>query len=813
MGTKYWLLCIAAIMLLLTATSTAIQPNTIRASSQIRVLCGCTESDEKGDYFISSVPTHDNYFVTLPRHHEYGCWRIYDPVIESVNPPVGGINKKITGWSRLEELHQGDSCASNPPTPQPPLSGKKIPVVLVHGWNGIKLCTGTHAKPSTDPADYERNDGYFHTLGDDLQAGNSPYKVFYARLETDACYTPHADQNVSYLKRTIDYAKQKTGANKVILIAHSMGGIVARAYVEDPAANKDNDVSTLFTFGSPHRGVDITANSKLYLLWAQKGLISEKEFFQNQLFVCDAREAYMDGIFNKRYKQNSSVTYYLISGNAPDDRLTDLGKQASQSFGAIANDGFIPTQSGLGLPGTMFRLTTKDVHSSGEGPISLGSIDYFTKGSGGYNCLTDALLRGNTDSCGAKSTIPPISAPPGSTYTCGGEGIFPQTGYRVSQAFWALWSGGKSSGNLAHYSMMLANSNSEDALAAQTTRSYEDSLYINGYPITEERSEISLTDGKAYATQWFERARFEYHPENQPPYNVLLGLLGVSAVKSRQNEAPFRPVGNPGGGAIWFADTQHTLGDSSEGGQAITAYWNRLGGLQQFGYPLSQPFMEKNSADGKTYLVQYFERQRFEYHPEHKGTRYEVLLGRLGAEQYSVNPPSNGGQAQATPTSKASRVLYGPVSKELTIRNGGGSEATGVRVKDFVAQVTIINPHNLEDRDIVYSLASIAPSSSFSVHIGKGRSGATWDCSSYQNGEWKILVSGGVPQIQTMLGAPNTLTVSAKNSAVTVKLNGLDLGKCSLPSNTEAGEIFFLATVSPSDRLRIQDFTIWSADN
>ena len=25
---------------------------------------------------------------------------------------------------------------------------------------------------------------------------------------------------------------------------------------------------------------------------------------------------------------------------------------------------------------------------------------------------------------------------------------------------------------------------------------------------------------------WFERARFELHPENQAPFNVLLGLLG-----------------------------------------------------------------------------------------------------------------------------------------------------------------------------------------------------------------------------------------------------------------------------------------------
>jgi hypothetical protein len=33
-------------------------------------------------------------------------------------------------------------------------------------------------------------------------------------------------------------------------------------------------------------------------------------------------------------------------------------------------------------------------------------------------------------------------------------------------------------------------------------------------------------DGRMYLTQWFERARFEYHPENAAPYDVLLGRLG-----------------------------------------------------------------------------------------------------------------------------------------------------------------------------------------------------------------------------------------------------------------------------------------------
>lgn len=197
----------------------------------------------------------------------------------------------------------------------------------------------------------------------------------------------------------------------------------------------------------------------------------------------------------------------------------------------------------------------------------------------------------------SKSPVPPT----------GGGHTFKETGFAVAGRFWDVWQGG---------------------------RSFEDSLYINGYPITALRDEVSPTDGKTYRTQWFERTRFELHPENQSPNDVLLGLLGVSAAQGRQNEEPFKPVANPGGNQQWFSETRHTLGDyNSEGGRAIINFWSQRGDIRQFGLPISQPFMETNKADGKTYLVQYFERQRFEYHPENKGTRFQVLLGRLGAEQ------------------------------------------------------------------------------------------------------------------------------------------------------------------------------------
>src|SRR5205085_7420414 len=75
--------------------------------------------------------------------------------------------------------------------------------------------------------------------------------------------------------------------------------------------------------------------------------------------------------------------------------------------------------------------------------------------------------------------------------------VFPETGKTVHGRFLEYWDG-------------------HGGLAQQ------------GFPISEEMQERSDTDGKTYTVQYFERAVFELHPENQPPYDVLLSLLGVS---------------------------------------------------------------------------------------------------------------------------------------------------------------------------------------------------------------------------------------------------------------------------------------------
>ena len=59
-----------------------------------------------------------------------------------------------------------------------------------------------------------------------------------------------------------------------------------------------------------------------------------------------------------------------------------------------------------------------------------------------------------------------------------------------------------------------------------------------GLPLTSAQIEVNRADGKTYLTQWYERARFEWRPENPNPHKVLLGLLGreVAAARRCRNE-------------------------------------------------------------------------------------------------------------------------------------------------------------------------------------------------------------------------------------------------------------------------------------
>ena len=181
--------------------------------------------------------------------------------------------------------------------------------------------------------------------------------------------------------------------------------------------------------------------------------------------------------------------------------------------------------------------------------------------------------------------------------TPAGGHYFPETGHNVPAPFYAYW---QSHGGLERF----------------------------GYPLTEAFDELSETDGKVYLTQYFERARFEYHPELEARNDtVKLGLLGAEVASARRAETPFLPIAPVTSTAeVWyFPETGHTTS------YRFLEYWRQHGGVESFGYPISEKFEEPSQTDGKIHLVQYFERMRLEYHPDDVWEK-QIKLGHLGRE-------------------------------------------------------------------------------------------------------------------------------------------------------------------------------------
>jgi hypothetical protein len=164
---------------------------------------------------------------------------------------------------------------------------------------------------------------------------------------------------------------------------------------------------------------------------------------------------------------------------------------------------------------------------------------------------------------------------------------------------------------------------------------------VLGLPITEAYWEDGMV------VQYLERARLEWHPEigGEPRNQVLLTRLGAITSEARGLRFERLPAGQNTLTSVFFTETGHNLSN------AFLTYWQRNGGLAVFGYPLSEEIVELSPTDGKPYTVQYFERNRFEWHPEHPPA-FNVQLGLLGVEY-----------ARSVSISPLARVLLpGPVS-------------------------------------------------------------------------------------------------------------------------------------------------------
>ncbi|MBM7114429.1 immunoglobulin-like domain-containing protein [Archangium primigenium] len=320
------------------------------------------------------------------------------------NLPLGTYTVRATldGWAFGSAQYQNDnytkSLTQTEPRTRVGVTGwDRDPIVFVHGW-------------TSGPSDFAR-------LPNEFSGGG--YYTVSVNLQTSPLWTPPFSVNAKRVKEGITAAKKLTGREKVILYGQSMGGLVARSYLE--GGMYEGDVSQIFTYGSPHLGTPSLLALGCYVLPRPDA-------------VCQMTKPGM-ALFNLTHYKRDGVDYHLIAGDAPmwthkkvcfkifgkkicllkipwpDLSFRNAGGWATGVLILGPDDGFIQTCSASGMLGSNIdRYLTREVHSA---PM-LGGRDYHSWDGGvsqeGFaQCSKKLLLDRSALTCGARSWGPPLS--------------------------------------------------------------------------------------------------------------------------------------------------------------------------------------------------------------------------------------------------------------------------------------------------------------------------------------------------------------------------------------------------------------------
>ena len=180
----------------------------------------------------------------------------------------------------------GTILATSAPVPVMPR-----PVVMVHGfasdWRAWENYIGAN--------------GYLAQVG--LQGfavgdGQVEGTMNTGRLDQPTSRTNTIAENAAILAEYIAGVKKLTGAQKVDLVAHSMGGLISRYYID--RLMDGNEVAQLIMLGSPMTGTDCA------------NLPSALGFYLPA--ALEIRPNYVAGVFNQQVTHRHGIRFYALAG-------------------------------------------------------------------------------------------------------------------------------------------------------------------------------------------------------------------------------------------------------------------------------------------------------------------------------------------------------------------------------------------------------------------------------------------------------------------------------------------------------------------
>lgn len=276
--------------------------------------------------------------------------------------------------------------------------------VLIHGFQGLipwsrghRCEDGILAYDEADAATGRspRAAGEFGRLARDLEAGG--HAVYFARWTTGGSRTESLAASGRCLAAQIAETRRRAGTATggavapVTLLGHSMGGLVARAYLEGEAFGSRRDVGALVTFGTPHLGMASDSLLRLYAMLNPAAIPGGILPCAQNPGVCDLSAEAMRA-FNAVQRRPEGLAYRLVAG--------DRGVIPMSWFIAGADDGLVETASARGLNEP--RHTVNDSHTDFSPLVT----DHYVRSEESAGCLQAFLGLGSARRCGREPAAP-----------------------------------------------------------------------------------------------------------------------------------------------------------------------------------------------------------------------------------------------------------------------------------------------------------------------------------------------------------------------------------------------------------------------
>ncbi|ACL23865.1 lipase family alpha/beta hydrolase [Chloroflexus aggregans] len=210
--------------------------------------------------------------------------------------------------------------------------------ILVHGWQGWNLLNPSGRSCGESPIRADRNlaQQEFADIGAYLV--DAGYEVYLASWETRPGYTMRAEEAAAKcLAPQIAAVAGGDRDGKVLLVAHSMGGVVSRAYIED---TQNPPVEALITLGTPHVGVNFASLIKVILLLNPGTRLLVEQLCASDPGLCQLGSDQML-LFNTVYHP-TGVPYLFVGGYGGPVYMAFL------NFTEGRNDGIVGYRSGVG---------------------------------------------------------------------------------------------------------------------------------------------------------------------------------------------------------------------------------------------------------------------------------------------------------------------------------------------------------------------------------------------------------------------------------------------------------------------------------